>query len=159
MNFQHKLNNYMFPSLKAGHKRSISSSSNLNTRKQSYNKSPINYSFNQFPRQKNSTKVFVGISNNKNNYGFKRENNSNNNNLRMNTPQNLGKNSLKNRQILEPNLGSLEDYQRLVKKYYNIIVSLQDELTKETIKNYSLIDENLSLKQKINEVLQSQQNN
>ena len=52
--------------------------------------------------------------------------------------------------------GSLEDYKRLAKKYYNIIIGLQDELTKQTIKNYNLIEENMNLKQKINEIIQNQ---
>ena len=52
--------------------------------------------------------------------------------------------------------GNLEDYKRLVKKYYNIIVGLQDELTKQTIKNYNLLEENVNLKQKINDILQNQ---
>ena len=30
--------------------------------------------------------------------------------------------------------GSLKDYKRLAKKYYSIIIGLQDELTKQTIK-------------------------
>ena len=52
--------------------------------------------------------------------------------------------------------GNLEDYKRLVKKYYNIIVGLQDELTKQTIKNYNLLEENVNLKQKINDIIQNQ---
>jgi hypothetical protein len=52
--------------------------------------------------------------------------------------------------------GNLEDYKRLVKKYYNIIIGLQDELTKQTIKNYNLLEENVNLKQKINDILQNQ---
>ena len=52
--------------------------------------------------------------------------------------------------------GSLEDYKRLTKKYYNIIVGLQEELTKQTIKNYYLIEENMNLKHKINEIVQNQ---
>ena len=52
--------------------------------------------------------------------------------------------------------GTIEDYKRLTKKYYTIIVGLQDELTKQTIKNYNLIEENMNLKQKINEIIQNQ---
>ena len=52
--------------------------------------------------------------------------------------------------------GSLEDYKKLVKKYYNIIIGLQDELTKQTIKNYNLLEENVNLKQKINDIFQNQ---
>ena len=52
--------------------------------------------------------------------------------------------------------GSLEDYKRLTKKYYSIIIGLQDELTKQTIKNYNLIEENMNLKQKINDIIQNQ---
>ena len=52
--------------------------------------------------------------------------------------------------------GSLDDYKRLVKKYYTIIVGLQDELTKQTIKNYNLLEENVNLKQKINDIIQNQ---
>jgi hypothetical protein len=43
-----------------------------------------------------------------------------------------------------------------VKKYYTIIVGLQDELTKQTIKNYNLLEENVNLKQKINDIIQNQ---
>ena len=52
--------------------------------------------------------------------------------------------------------GSLEDYKRLAKKYYSIIIGLQDELSKQTIKNYNLIEENMNLKQKINDIIQNQ---
>ena len=47
---------------------------------------------------------------------------------------------------------SLNDYKHLVKKNYTIIVGLQDELTKQTIKNYNLLEENGNLKQKINNI-------
>ena len=43
-----------------------------------------------------------------------------------------------------------------MKKYYTIIVGLQDELTKQTIKNYNLLEENVNLKQKINDIIQNQ---
>ena len=45
-----------------------------------------------------------------------------------------------------------EDYQRLAKKFYCIIISIQDELTRQTVKNYSLLEENLNLKQQISEI-------
>lgn len=51
------------------------------------------------------------------------------------------------------NTGKTEDYQRLAKKYYSIIISLQDELTKQTIKNYNLLEQNFDLKQKFNELI------
>ena len=83
----------------------------------------------------------------------------NNNNPARNTRQNksylntrFNKDKAKTKKIN----GSLEDYKRLTKKYYNIIIGLQDELTKQTIKNYNLIEENNSLKQKINEIVQNQ---
>lgn len=44
---------------------------------------------------------------------------------------------------------NIEDYQRLAKKYYSIILSLQDELTKQTITNYSLLEENINLKSQL----------
>lgn len=47
---------------------------------------------------------------------------------------------------------TLEDYQRLAKKFYCIIMSLQDELTRQTIKNYSLLEENINLKEQISEI-------
>jgi hypothetical protein len=47
---------------------------------------------------------------------------------------------------------NIEDYQRLAKKFYSIIITLQDELTKQTIKNYSLLEENLNLKQQFSEI-------
>ena len=47
---------------------------------------------------------------------------------------------------------SLNDYKGLVKKNYTIIVGLQDEITKQTIKNYNLLEENGNLKQKINNI-------
>ena len=52
--------------------------------------------------------------------------------------------------------GTLEDYQRLTKKYYSIIIGLQEELTKQTIRNYNLLEENVNLKKKINEIIQNQ---
>ena len=63
-----------------------------------------------------------------------------------------GKNKYKSKKIG----GAVDDFKRLAKKYYNIIIGLQEELTKQTIKNYNLIEENMELKQKINEVMQGQ---
>ena len=62
----------------------------------------------------------------------------------------------KEKQKIKKINGSLEDYKRLTKKYYNIIIGLQDELTKQTIKNYYLLEENMNLKQKINDIIQNQ---
>lgn len=64
---------------------------------------------------------------------------SNNNNYQRNTMFNKEKDNI-------------EDYQRLAKKFYSIIITLQDELTKQTIKNYSLLEENLNLKQQFSEI-------
>lgn len=64
---------------------------------------------------------------------------SNNNNYQRNTMFNREKDNI-------------EDYQRLAKKFYSIIITLQDELTKQTIKNYSLLEENLNLKQQFSEI-------
>lgn len=52
--------------------------------------------------------------------------------------------------------GNLDDYKKLAKKYYNIIMGLQEELTKQTINNYNLREENIELKQKINDIMQNQ---
>ena len=84
--------------------------------------------------------------------------NNNNNNSIINNKQiksffNIKNNKNKNKKKIK---GSLEDYKRLVKKYYNIIIGLQDELTKQTIKNYNLLEENVNLKQKINDIRQNQ---
>ena len=84
-------------------------------------------------------------------------NNNNNNSIRNNKQSksffNIKNNKNKNKKKIK---GSLEDYKRLVKKYYNIIIGLQDELTKQTIKNYNLLEENVNLKQKINDIRQNQ---
>ena len=85
--------------------------------------------------------------------------NNNNNSIRNNKQSksffNIKNNKNKNKKKIK---GSLEDYKRLVKKYYNIIIGLQDELTKQTIKNYNLLEENVNLKQKINDIRQNQKN-
>ena len=84
--------------------------------------------------------------------------NYNNNSIRNNKQnrsflnQRYNKDKLRTKKVN----GSLEDYKRLAKKYYSIIVGLQDELTKQTIKNYNLIEENMNLKQKINDIMQNQ---
>lgn len=52
-----------------------------------------------------------------------------------------------------------EDYQRLAKKFYCIIISLQDELTRQTVKNYSLLEENINLKQQISEIQKNKNTN
>ena len=52
--------------------------------------------------------------------------------------------------------GNEEDYKKLAKKYYSIIMGLQEELTKQTINNYNLREENIELKQKINDIMQNQ---
>ena len=65
------------------------------------------------------------------------------------------KNKQKNIYLKKRINASLNDYKRLVKKNYTIIVGLQDELTKQTIKNYNLLEENGNLKQKINDIIQN----
>ena len=62
------------------------------------------------------------------------------------------KNKQKNIYLKKRINASLNDYKRLVKNNYTIIVGLQDELTKQTIKNYNLLEENGNLKQKINNI-------
>ena len=52
------------------------------------------------------------------------------------------------------NKDNAEDYQKLAKKFYCIIIGLQDELTRQTVKNYALLEENIDLKQKISEAAQ-----
>ena len=83
---------------------------------------------------------------------------NNNNPLRNNKQNRSFINTKYNRDKSKPKKinGSLEDYKRLAKKYYSIIIGLQDELTKQTIKNYNLIEENMNLKQKINDIIQNQ---
>ena len=56
------------------------------------------------------------------------------------------------------NKDTAEDYQKLAKKFYCIIIGLQDELTRQTVKNYSLLEENIDLKQKITEAAQKNKN-
>ena len=62
------------------------------------------------------------------------------------------KNKQKNIYLKKRINASLNDYKGLVKKNYTIIVGLQDEITKQTIKNYNLLEENVNLKQKINNI-------
>lgn len=56
------------------------------------------------------------------------------------------------------NKDNAEDYQKLAKKFYCIIIGLQDELTRQTVKNYALLEENIDLKQKISEAAQKNKN-
>ena len=56
------------------------------------------------------------------------------------------------------NKDNAEDYQKLAKKFYCIIIGLQDELTRQTVKNYALLEENIDLKQKISEAEQKYKN-
>ena len=65
----------------------------------------------------------------------------------FNSNYNYQRNSNQNKEI-----DNVEDYQRLAKKFYSIIITLQDELTKQTIKNYSLLEENFNLKQQFTEI-------
>ena len=60
-------------------------------------------------------------------------------------------NNKNNNSINTSNKDSVEDYQRLAKKFYSIIISLQDELTKQTVRNFNLLEENMSLKQELTE--------
>lgn len=60
-------------------------------------------------------------------------------------------NNKNNNLINTSNKDSVEDYQRLAKKFYSIIISLQDELTKQTVRNFNLLEENMSLKQELTE--------
>ena len=62
------------------------------------------------------------------------------------------KNKQKNIYLKKRINASLNDDKGLVKKNYTIIVGLQDEITKQTIKNYNLLEENGNLKQKINNI-------
>ena len=56
------------------------------------------------------------------------------------------------------NKNNAEEYQKLAKKFYCIIIGLQDELTRQTVKNYALLEENIDLKQKISEAAQKNKN-
>ena len=56
------------------------------------------------------------------------------------------------------NKDNAEDYQKLAKKFYCIIIGLQDELTRQTVKNYALLEENIDLKQKLSEAAQKNKN-
>ena len=47
------------------------------------------------------------------------------------------------------NMGNIEDYQAITKKFYSVILHLQDELGKLTVKNYSLEQENNFLREQI----------
>ena len=93
---------------------------------------------NSFDNSSNINKLF---NNNKVKY------NQSKSYMKYNKDKNKGKKKIS---------GNLEDYKRLVKKYYNIIIGLQDELTKQTIKNYNLLEENVNLKQKIDDIIQNQ---
>ncbi len=63
-----------------------------------------------------------------------------------------------NRRFNNDNKDNAEDYQKLAKKFYCIIIGLQDELTRQTVKNYALLEENIDLKQKISEAAQKNKN-
>ena len=96
-------------------------------------------------------------SNKKNlNRSFAKDNYYNNNSKILNKKSN---NNTINSQKNYNQEATAEDYQRITKKFYSIILSLQDELTKQTIKNYNLLEENLQLKEQFNEIQLKLNNN
>jgi uncharacterized protein YaaN involved in tellurite resistance len=48
--------------------------------------------------------------------------------------------------------GKIEDYQAIAKKFYSIILHLQEELGKLTVQNYTLEQENNFLKEQLKNI-------
>jgi len=113
--------------------------------------------YNSMPKSSMTPNSTI-YSNKKNlNRSFAKDNYYNNNNSK-----NLNKKSNNNTINSQKNYNqeaTAEDYQRITKKFYSIILSLQDELTKQTIKNYNLLEENLQLKEQFNEIQLKLNNN
>ena len=86
--------------------------------------------------------VLINNNNDNNRRGksfeFNRNNNNNNNNKGISGFENMNS-----------NMGNKEDYQAITKKFYSVILHLQDELGKLTVKNYSLEQENNFLREQI----------
>ncbi len=82
--------------------------------------------------------VLINYNNDNNRRGKSFEFNRNNNNK-----GNSGFGNINN------NIGNIEDYQAITKKFYSVILHLQDELGKLTVKNYSLEQENNFLREQI----------
>ena len=127
---------------------------------------------------KKFSKDINGNNNNNNEYGNKIDNNkkklfgnggnllnSNNNNNNFNINKNIYKNknennnnsTINNLNLIDNNINNnninnlnKEDFEILSKKFYSVILYLQDELGKLIVKNYSLEQENNYLKEQIN---------
>ena len=115
---------------------------NQNKNKSKYD-NPKNSSSIKHKRSSSSIQSMDSFNKQSNNHPNKRNGNKN----IIQSFNNSQRNSMFNKE-----LNNIEDYQRLSKKFYSIIITLQDELTKQTIRNYSLLEENLNLKQQFNEI-------
>ena len=82
--------------------------------------------------------VLINYNNDNNRRGKSYEFNRNNNNKGISGFGNMNN-----------NMGNIEDYQAITKKFYSVILHLQDELGKLTVKNYSLEQENNFLREQI----------
>ena len=82
--------------------------------------------------------VLINYNNDNNRRGKSYEFNRNNNNKGI---SGFG--------YMNNNMGNIEDYQAITKKFYSVILHLQDELGKLTVKNYSLEQENNFLREQI----------
>ena len=115
---------------------------NQNQNKRKY-ENPKNSNSSKHKRSSSSIQSMDSLNKQLNNNSNKRNGNKN----IIQSFNNSQRNSMFNKE-----LNNIEDYQRLSKKFYSIIITLQDELTKQTIRNYSLLEENLNLKQQFNEI-------
>ena len=66
-------------------------------------------------------------------------------NMKRGRSYDLGRNNKSN----NDGIGNKEDFQNITKKFYSMIVHLQDELSKLTVKNYALEEENNFLKEQL----------
>ena len=66
-------------------------------------------------------------------------------NMKRGRSYDLGRNNKSN----NDGIGNKEDFQNITKKFYSMIVHLQDELSKLTVKNYTLEEENNFLKEQL----------
>ena len=118
---------------------------NQNQNKRKY-ENPKNSNSSKHKRSSSSIQSMDSLNKQLNNNSNKRNGNKNIIHS-FNNINNYQRNLMFNKEM-----DNIEDYKRLSKKFYSIIITLQDELTKQTIRNYSLLEENLNLKQQFNEI-------
>jgi len=131
------------------------------SKKKQYNHKRSNSSLQYNSMQKSSGTPGSTINSNRKNLNRSFAKDNYNYNYNYNS-KNLNKKSNNNTINSQKNCNqeaTAEDYQRITKKFYSIILSLQEELTNQTIKNYKLLEENMQLKEQFNEIQLKLNNN